>query len=123
MFDRTIVVVAAVALLAPFALSTLACGGGPDTVPDQPATEAEHQSYTIVLYQNRFEPNSLEVESGSEVVFENRDPDAHNINIPALDIDTNLDPNESYTHTFETQGDFAVGNRFRDGMKLDLIVD
>ncbi len=115
--------VALVTLVGSLMFFVFACGGS-DTVPDDPTgADAAPQDQSVVLYQYRFNPNSLEIESGTTVVFENRDPETHNINIPALDVDTTVEPNEEWSHTFETQGEFAVGNRFSDGMMLDLVVD
>ena len=113
----------ALLLIASLALFALACGGSSATVPDQPATEAQpQQDRTVVLYQYRFNPNALTVPSGTTIVFQNRDPESHNLNIPALNIDQNIQPNQEWSHTFNTRGEFAVGNRFSDGMRLDIIV-
>ncbi len=115
------VILALLGLMASFAV---ACSSS-ETVPDDPVAEAEmeQEERSVVLYQYRFNPNSLTVRPGTTVTFENRDPEAHNINIPALDIDQNVDPNDEWSHTFDVEGDFAVGNRFSDGMKLDLYVE
>lgn len=116
---------ATVALISSLILFSLACGGS-DPVPDESvaeAPEAEQQSQRVVMYQYRFNPTSLEVSSGTEVIFQNRDPEPHNINIPALDVDQNIEPNQEWSYTFDTAGEFAVGNRFSDGMRLDVTVD
>ena len=114
----------ALTLLVLVASFALACSSS-ETVPDDPVTEAEleQEERSVVLYQYRFNPNSMTVRPGTTVTFENRDPEPHNINIPALDIDENVEPNEEWSNTFEMVGDFAVGNRFSDGMQLDLYVD
>lgn len=120
-FSRTI----ALGLVGTLMLFTVACSSSSDEeVPDEQVVEEtlEQEDQSIVLYQYRFNPNAMEISSGTTVIFENRDPEAHNINIPALDIDENLEPNAEWEYTFDTQGEFAVGNRFSDGMQLNLVV-
>lgn len=113
----------AFALIASLALFALACGGSGSAVPDQPATESQpQQARTVVLYQYRFNPASLSVPAGTTITFQNRDPESHNLNIPALNIDQNIEPNQEWSHTFSTRGEFAVSNRFSDGMRLDITV-
>ena len=125
MFHRFISRTLVAGLIGSLMLFTLACSSSDDTVPDEEVVEdtLEPEDQSVVLYQYRFNPNSLEVVAGAQVTFENRDPEAHNINIPALDIDESIDPNEEWTYTFDTQGEFAVGNRFSEGMQLDLTVE
>ena len=120
---RTISRIVAVGLIALSVGFATACGGGSDSVPDEPATsDAPQEEKTVVLYQYRFNPSSLEIPSGTKVIFENRDPEVHNVNIPALNIDQNIQPNETWEYTFDTQGEFAVSNRMSEGMRLDLVV-
>ena len=123
MLQRLVFIVTTVALAGSLAAFSVACGGS-DPVPDEEVAEQPaQQDQSVVLYQYRFQPASLEVSSGTTVTFQNRDPESHNISIPALNVDENLEPNEEWSYTFDTQGEFAVGNRFSDGMKLDLVVD
>lgn len=114
----------ALAIALSFALFAFACGGSGSSVPDeQPTQQAQPQeTRTVVMYQYRFNPNSLTIPAGTTVVFQNRDPEAHNVNIPALNVDQNVGPNAEWSHTFSTRGEFAVGNRFSDGMRLDINV-
>lgn len=93
-------------------------------MPDEEPTRAQAQeSRTVVMYQYRYNPNSLRISSGTTVVFQNRDPEAHNVNIAALNIDENVAPNTEWSYTFSTRGEFAVGNRFSEGMRLDIVVE
>ncbi len=95
----------------------------PDAVPDEPLTDdAAQEERTVTLYQARFTPREIVVEQGTTVIFENLDPEAHYINIPALDIDERLDPNETWSHTFEVEGEFAVSSREAERMLMDLTV-
>ncbi len=114
-------------LAAVFSMGAIACGGGEEekkedeTVAEEPA-EAEMRE--VELYQYRFNPNQLTISQGTEVVFVNKDPDRHNVNIPALNIDENLPAGESFSHTFETTGEFAVSNRFASSpMKMEIVVE
>lgn len=121
MFHPRLFCVLMIALVTSFGI--IGCGTT-DTVPDQPVTpQGSEEDRTIVLYQYRFNPNSLHVEEGTTVVFENRDPETHNVTIAALNINEDIAPNETFSHTFETRGEFAVGNRNSDGMRLDLTVE
>ena len=124
MLERLTAKLLIVGLIGSLTLFSFACGGS-DTVPDETpsADEPAQEESSVVMYQYRFNPNSLEVRPGTTIVFENRDPESHNISIPALDVDQNIEPNQDWTYTFDTEGEFAVGNRFSDGMKLDLVVE
>lgn len=123
MVHRTIFRLLAAGLIAAFTAFAVACGGS-DPAPDEPVqAEAPQQEKTVVLYQYRFNPNTIQVSPGTRVVFENRDPEVHNISIPALNVDQNIEPNQEWVYTFDTQGEFAIGNRMSDGMKLDLTVE
>ena len=116
--------VSLVVVVAAGGLCTIAACGSPDTVPDEPLTDqAAEDERTIVLYQYRFNPNQLQIEQGTTVVFENRDPETHNINIPALNIDRDIEPEERWTYTFDTEGEFAVSNRESERMRMDLDVE
>lgn len=90
---------------------TIACGGG-DEAADQQATEPAAQSASMVLYQYKFNPNTLSVAPGTTVVFENKDPERHNVTIPALNVDQSIEPGQTWSYTFDTTGEFALENRF-----------
>lgn len=123
MMKRLITRVLAIGMIASLMAFSVACSSS-ETVPDEEVTEGdlEEQEQLVVLYNYRFNPNSVEATVGSTLTFENQDPESHNINIPALDIDENIEPNQEWSVTLDTVGEFAVGNRFSDGMQLDLYV-
>ncbi|MGM0557142.1 MAG: cupredoxin domain-containing protein [Myxococcota bacterium] len=106
----------ALTLLAAMAFGATACGGSKkqEKAPDEQTTETGEQAdtKTVVLYNYRFNPNQLTVAEGTTVTFENKDPDKHNVNIPALNVDENLESGQTFSHTFGTTGSFAVSNRF-----------
>lgn len=122
MFQRHTSKIATLAMLSLTLLFASACSKKSD-VPDQPvAEEPVQESKTVVLYQYRFNPTTLDISAGTNVVFQNRDRDPHNINIPALNVDQNIEPNHEWSYTFDTRGEFAVGSRFIDTMKLSVNV-
>ncbi|QDG53279.1 hypothetical protein FIV42_21790 [Persicimonas caeni] len=115
-------------LLAAFlTLGLTACGGGEEAKKEDEAAKekpAEAEAKEVVLYQYRFNPNTLTIPTGTTVQFTNKDPDRHNVNIPQLNIDQNLAAGESFSHTFETTGEFAVSNRFASRpMKMTIVVE
>jgi len=89
----------------------VACGGSEEP-SDEQATEPAAQEASMVLYQYKFNPNTLSVAPGTVVVFENKDPERHNVTIPALNVDETIEPGQTWTYTFDTTGEFAVENRF-----------
>lgn len=105
----------------------MACGGG-DTAQtnDKPAgtTQPAQPDYkTISLYKYQFNPANLTIQAGTTVMFSNKDPDQHNVSIPALNLDVNLGPDESFEYTFDTLGEFAVSDRFATSpMKMTIVV-
>lgn len=122
MVQRSTHKIATLAILGLLLLFASACSKKTD-VPDETVAETPVQeTKTVVLYQYRFNPTSLNVSAGTNVVFQNRDPEPHNINIPALNVDQNIQPNHEWTYTFDTRGEFAVGSRFTDTMKLSVTV-
>jgi plastocyanin len=115
-------------LLAAFlTLGLVACGGGEEAKKDDEAVATEEapqaQTTEVVMYKYRFNPNSLTVSKGTTVKFVNKDPDKHNISIPQLSIDQGLAAGETFEHTFDTTGEFAISNRFRDTMKATITVE
>jgi plastocyanin len=124
MSKSLIVRVAGVALIACVGLSTTACKK--KNVEDQAPTQQVQQQAkprSVVLYQYGFHPNTLTIPAGTTVTFQNRDPERHNINIAALNIDQNVDPSGEWSYTFSTKGEFAVTNRFSQAMKFTLVVE
>lgn len=123
MMKRLITRVLAIGLVGSLMAFSIACSSS-ETVPDEQVTDddLEAQEHSVVLYNHQFHPSSIEVTVGTTLIFENQDPEAHNIDIPALNIDQNVSPNEEWSMTLDTVGEFAVGNRFDEGMQLDLYV-
>jgi len=94
-------------------------------VPDDTVTEApKPKKKEVMLYQYRFNPNTLSIPVGTEVVFKNKDPERHNVRIAALNIDQMIDSNQNWSYTFDTKGDFAVDNRLATNpMSMTITVE
>lgn len=94
-------------------------------VPDQPVSEAPApQTKEVMLYQYRFNPNTLTVSVGTTVKFTNKDPERHNVRIAALNIDQMVDAGQSWSHVFDTKGEFAVDNRLATNpMSMTIVVE
>lgn len=92
------------------ASATIACGGS-DAPADGAATEPVAEQASMVLYQYKFNPNTLSISAGTTVVFENKDAERHNVTIPALNVDQMVDSGQSWEYTFNTTGEFALENR------------
>ena len=69
------------------------------------------QTKKLILYKYKFNPNALTVPVGTTVIFENKDPEQHNVHIKSLNIDKMLRTNESFSYTFNRAGTYAVTNR------------
>ncbi len=78
---------------------------------------------SVVLYKYKFNPNSLSVPAGSTIVFTNKDPEQHNVNIQKLNVDKILKPNEKFSYTFSSPGTYTVNNRLSNQpMQATIIV-
>lgn len=124
MIQRLIIRTLALSLVASLMAFSFACSSS-DDVPDEEVAEqpSEPEDRPVVLYQYQFQPGSMTIATGTSITFQNQDPESHNVNIPALNVDENIEPNQEWTYTFDTEGEFAVGNRFSEGMQLDLTVE
>ena len=94
------------------------------TQQEESADEKEKKKMkSVVLYEYRFNPNSLTVKKGTTVEFMNKDKEQHNVKIAALDIDKNIKSGGTFKHTFKTTGEFAVENRLSEKtMKMTIVV-
>ena len=96
------------------------------TTSDQAQEEKTEkaQGKTVVLYEYRFNPNTLTVSKGTKVTFKNKDQEVHNVKIAALDVDQNIEPGKSWSYKFKTTGEFAVENRMAEKqMKMTIVVE
>lgn len=110
--------------LITFAMTLVACGKK-DKVPDtQPTNNAPAaQTKVVDMFQYRFNPNTLSLSVGDSVTFRNKDPERHNVRIAALNVDQMVDPNQDWTYTFDTKGEFAVDNRLATNpMSMTIVV-
>jgi plastocyanin len=109
--SNTLRTVLMLAVVASFSLVT-ACGGS-DPVPQGGGGTAAPAAQTkkVVMWQYRLNPASLTINAGDTVVFENKDPEPHNVNIAALNVDQNVEPGSTWSYTFNAAGEYSVGNR------------
>lgn len=116
---------AMILLLIFAAMSLTACKKKGQEVPDAPVNTAPApQTKEVMLYQYRFNPNSLTVSVGTTVNFVNKDPERHNVRIAALNIDQMVDSGQSWSHKFDTKGEFAVDNRLATNpMAMTIVVE
>ena len=110
-------------------LTMMACGGSdpkPDNTPVENNTNnvaPAPQTKTVTMYNYRFNPNTLTVPAGTTVVFKNKDPERHNVNIKQLNVDQMVDPQGSFSYTFASAGAFTVVNRLASTpMKVTIVV-
>ncbi len=120
--SKTLRTVLMLAIVASFSL--IAACGGSDPVPSGGGTAAPAaKTSKVVLWQYRFNPASLTISAGDTVQFENKDPEPHNINIAALNVDQNIEPGATWSYTFNTAGEYSVGNRLvEQNMSATIIV-
>lgn len=122
-----VAVVAALGFVVSFAGCSKQTKSDPEPTSDKQTTEkseTESKAKTVVLYEYRFNPNSLNIEKGTEVTFKNKDQEKHNVKIGALDVDKNIDAGSSWSYEFKTTGEFAVGNRLSSKpMKMTIVVE
>ncbi len=120
----------AMSLVTTLAIALSACGPStpagnnvPDNTPVETNTAPAGVKKTIMLYNYKFNPNTLTVPAGSTIVFKNKDPEQHNVNIAGLNIDRMLAANESFEVTFSNAGTYVVTNRLANTpMKFTLNV-
>lgn len=93
-------------------------------VPDQTVSDAPApKTYSIMLYRSQFNPNTLNIVAGSQIIFKNKDPEQHNVNIKDLNVDKMLKANQSFTYTFNKPGTYVVNNRVSNNtMKATITV-
>ncbi len=115
-----------VLVLVLFAMSATACKKK-EEVPDQPVTETTApapETKEVMLYQYRFNPNTLSIPVGTKVNFKNKDPEQHNVRIAALNIDQMVPAGDTWSYTFSTKGEFAVDNRLATNpMNMTIVVE
>lgn len=121
--------ISAVALTL-IALLGACTGGNTNTVPDNTGnnnantnTNPAPVTKSVIIYSYKFNPNTLTVPAGTTVVFQNKDPERHNVNIASLNIDQMINPNGKWSYTFASTGTFKVTNRLANTpMSATIIV-
>lgn len=118
------------AAIITLAFTATACGGGNANTTNNTTNNAANnttntapQTKSLILYQYKFNPNTLTVPVGTTVVFKNKDPEQHNVTIQALNVDQMLKANGEWSYTFSATGEYAVTNRLSNTpMQATIIV-
>lgn len=125
-----------VMILFALTVTLVACGGRnrnaqPDPMPNNGpsagsgnvATAPAVVRKSMLLYRQRFNPNSLTIPVGGIITFTNKDPVQHNVSIPNLRVDRMLKSNETFEQTFSRPGTYTISNRLSNTpMKATVIV-
>lgn len=122
MMTRSLLMLLTFALLAPLT----ACGGSgpaPDNYPTERPVNNAPRAKSLVIYNYQFNPNTLTIAVGTTVVFQNKDPEQHNVTIQQLGVDQNLKPNTEFSYTFNQPGTYTVNNRLANSpMRATIVV-
>ena len=111
-------------LLLCFVGAMMSCASNPpvQAAPVQEAVQLADK--TVVLYQFRFNPNTLQIPAGTTVIFKNKDGVRHNVTATSLGIDQMIEPGTQWSYTFSSTGEYAVENRLADSpMKASIVVE
>lgn len=121
MMTRSLLLLVVLAFVAPLT----ACGGS-DPAPDNYPTEntaPTPRAKSMVIYNYAFNPNTLTVPVGTTVIFQNKDPEQHNVTIQGAGVDQTLKPGTEFSYTFNQAGTFQVNNRLANSpMRATIIV-
>jgi putative cell wall-binding protein/plastocyanin len=69
---------------------------------------SETAQRTVVLTDNAFDPAQISVEQGDTLVFRNDGNNTHNVNIPGLGVDRDLQPGDRFTVDVSETGTFDL---------------
>lgn len=123
-FDLSVILLAAVLVGA-----GTGCKSGPQAAGDETPSETASKTprthrASVVLYRYQFNPDELTIESGTTVAFRNKDVETHAIEIESLDLEHQIEPNDTWSHTFETTGEFQLANpEISHSMTMTLVVE
>ncbi len=120
------ILISAVALTL-IALLSACSGGNTNNVPDNTNTGANTNptpsTKSVIIYSYKFNPNTLTVPVGTTIIFQNKDPEQHNVNIASLNVDQMIKPNSQWSYTFSTSGTFKITDRLANTpMSATIIV-
>jgi plastocyanin len=78
---------------------------------------------TVTMSGGMFGPASLQVEAGTTVTWRNDDDEMHTVTASDGSFDSgDLDPDETFTHSFSEGGTFAYICKHHSGMTGTIIV-
>lgn len=122
MYSRLVFSAIALSLIALLS----ACSSAPATPDNNNIAENTNPApvtKSIIIYSYKFNPNTLTVPVGTTIVFQNKDPERHNVNIESLKIDQMIKPNAQWSYQFNAAGTYKVTNRLANSpMNATIIV-
>jgi len=86
-----------------------------DSTDEQEITSEEEvndSAKTIEVTDNDFNPDSIEVEAGQQMLFENQGEADHTVTIEELRTDVELAPGESTVVTIDEEGEYTLYCRY-----------
>lgn len=89
------------------AVSLISCSK--TKVPDSKVgVQRANEPMQIILFNYEFNPAELTVPLGKKVVFTNKEAAKHCLRIEALDISEDMEPEATFSHTFNKAGTFDL---------------
>lgn len=77
----------------------------------------------IYMHNHSFDPNEIEIESGTEVIFKNDDFDVHTVTADDGSFDSGeIHPGTDYHYTFYSPGECEIHNELHPEMKMHIKV-
>lgn len=104
-------------------MSALAAGA---TITMSPVFGQSDQSsasgVTVRMHDLTFDPQSLKVQTGQTVTFENDDKVSHNVTGSEIGTSGDVGPGKSWKYTFDKAGDYHYVCTYHQGMAGEIIV-
>lgn len=118
----------AVATLALFAWGMTGCASSKKQQKSKADKMKKKDKETVekdaIFANGRFNPGELTVPKGSTINFINKGSSPIAVKIAQLDVDKKLENGDSWSHTFETKGEFLVENRLSDNpQKMTIVIE
>jgi plastocyanin len=110
-----------VAALATVAVLMVGCSSGSEDVTGAGSAPVETTEVSLVK-SYRFEPETIEVETGAEVTWVNEDDFPHNVHLLDADTTHDLGIGDSASVTFDEAGEFDYECSIHPQMKGRVVV-
>ncbi|WP_165491915.1 cupredoxin domain-containing protein [Egibacter rhizosphaerae] len=107
---------AAVALLT-------ACDEGDTDTAEEPDAGNDTVAATVTMSDVAFSPETVEIAPGETVEFVNEEQMVHDVAFDDGEASEDLEEGDSYTRTFDEEGEFAYECTYHPGMEGTVIVE